>query len=196
MIGAVSVDLSSPWAFAAVVGLALVDGVVPLVPARTALIGLGVVAGSGDSRAYPLLALATVAAFVSDNISYWLGAHCWGAITRIVFVGGRARRAWGWLEKQIHRHGLVLVALARVLPGGPTPITLTAGSVGFPLRRFRLAAAVSAVLWSAYAFSVGLAGDALVGDSLLLALVAALALAGIINLALRTLLRRRRRRAD
>lgn len=191
----VSIDLSGPWAFGAVVGLALVDGVVPLVPARTAIIGLGVVAGAGDNRAYPLLLLATVAAFVSDNIAYWLGAHFWRPISRIVFVGGRARRVWAWLETQVRRHGLVLVSLARVLPGGPTPITLTAGSVGMPIGRFRVGAAASAGLWSTYAFLVGLAGDALVGGNLLLGLVVALALAGAVNLTLRVIMHRRRPRA-
>lgn len=194
MSAAISVDLSSPWAFGVVVGLALVDGIVPLVPARTSVIALGVLAGTGDRRAYPLLLLATLAAFVSDNIAYWLGAHYWGPISRIVFVGGRAQRAWVWLSGQVRRHGLILVALARVLPGGPTPITLTAGSLRLPIGRFRAGAAISAVLWSAYAFTVGVTGDALVGDNLLLALAVALLLAGGLNLGLRALLRHRRRR--
>ncbi len=185
------VDLSSPWAYGVVIGLALVDGIVPLVPARTAIIGLGVMAGAGDSRAYPLLVLATGAAFVSDNISYWIGAHFWRHICRVVFAGRRAQRAWGWVEHQLSRHGPVLVALARVLPGGPTPITLTAGSLKMPIGQFRRAAALSAGLWTAYAFGVGLAGDALVGDNLLLAFAVALAVAVVLNLALRALLRRR-----
>lgn len=191
MMDVASVDLSSAWAYGAVIGLALVDGVVPLVPARTAIIGLGVLAGAGDSRAYPLLVLATGAAFVGDNISYWIGAHFWRPISAVVFAGRRARRAWEWVEGQLCRHGPALVALSRVLPGGPTPITLTAGSLKMPIRQFRQAAAVSAGVWSAYAFGVGLAGDALVGDNLLLAFGAALAVAGAINLGLRTILHRR-----
>lgn len=185
-----SVDLSSPWAYGAVIGVSLVDGVVPLVPARSAIIGLGVVAGAGDSRAYPLLVVATVAAFISDNISYLIGAHLWRPISGAIFAGQRARRAWGWVERQIGRHGPVLVALARVVPGGPTPITLTAGSLKMPIRQFRRAAAVSAVLWSAYAFGVGLAGDALFGENLLLAFLAALAVAAAVNVGLRALMHR------
>lgn len=174
------------------VGLALIDGIVPLLPARTAIIGLGVLAGTGDKGAYPLLALATVAAFVSDNISYWLGAHFWRSISRIVFLGGRAQRVWGWLENQIHRHGLMLVALARIVPGGPTPITLIAGSLKLPIGQFRIGAAISAILWSCYAFGVGLAGDALVGGHILFALIVGVSLAATINLALRAMLRHRR----
>ena len=188
-----SVDLSSAWAYGTIVGLALVDGVVPLVPARSAVIGIGVIAGAGDSRAYPLLALATAAAFVSDNISYWIGAHFWRGISGRVLSRRRARQVWAWVEDQLRQRGLILVALARVLPGGPTPITLSAGSVGMPIGQFRKASAVSAGLWSAYAFGVGVAGDALVGDNLLIAFIVALIVAGSINLGLRAVLRRRQR---
>lgn len=189
-----SVDLSSPWAYGTITGLALVDGIVPLVPARTAVIGLGVVAGAGDRRAYPLLLLATAAAFVSDNISYWIGAHFWRRISNALFAGRRASRAWGWVEVQLDRHGPGLVALSRVVPGGPTPITLTAGYVRMPVRKFRRAAAVSAGLWSAYAFGMGMTGDALVGGNLLLSFVVALAVAGSVNLGFRTAIAIRRRR--
>ena len=186
-----SIDLSSPVAFLVICGLALVDGVVPLVPARTAIIAVGVLAGTGDLRAYPLLAVATAAAFVSDNISYWIGAHYWSRISPRLFRGERTRRVWGWVEVQLHRRGFALVALARVVPGGPTPITLTAGMVGIPRRQFRLAAACSAVLWSAYAFSVGLFGDAVTGGDPLLGLVAALLAGGAVNLVVRAWMRRR-----
>lgn len=187
-----SFDLSSPWAYGGVIALALVDGVIPLVPARASVIGIGVLAGAGDDRAYPLLVLATAAAFVSDNIAYWIGAHIWPSISRVLFTGRRAREAWCWVEAQLTRHGPVLVALARVLPGGPTPITLTAGYLRMPLAQFRKAAAVSAVLWSAYAFGLGVAGDAILGGHLLLAFATALAVAAVVNLGLRALLHRRR----
>lgn len=184
-------DLSSPAAFLIVAGLALIDGVIPLVPARTAVIGLGVVAGRGDTRAYPLLVVATVAAFVGDNISYWLGARMWPRISRLVLRGPRTRRVWSWMERQLQAHGTVLVALARVVPGGPTPITLSAGSTRMPLAKFRIGAAASASLWSAYAFAVGALGDVFVSDNLVYALLAALGLAVVLNFALRLGLRRR-----
>ena len=190
MIRSQSLDLSSPYAFLIVSALALIDGVVPLVPARTAVIGLGVLAGTGDRRAYPLLALATVAAFVSDNISYWIGRRYWARLSNVIFRGARARRVWTWVELQIRRKGTALVVVARVIPGGPTPITLTAGSVGLPRARFRLAAAAGALLWSAYAFSVGMFGDAVSGHQPLVGLAVALTVAGAVNLVLRRLLHR------
>ncbi len=98
MTAAVSVDLSSPWAFAAVIALALVDGIVPLVPARTSIIALGVVAGAGDSRAYPRLILATVAAFVSDNTSPtgWAPTTGDASAASSSSEGGLNERGLGW----------------------------------------------------------------------------------------------------
>jgi membrane protein DedA with SNARE-associated domain len=177
-------DLSSPVAFLVAGGLALVDGVIPLVPARTALIGIGVIAGTGDLRAYPLLAVATCAAFLSDNLSYCFGHHLWPRISPHVLRTDRARRLWSWVEQKMATHGTVLLAFARVIPGGPTPITLTAGSVRFPMRRFQAASAASALIWSTWAFGVGFVGEAVTGRPLF-GLVVGIVLAGAVTVVLR-----------
>jgi membrane protein DedA with SNARE-associated domain len=177
-------DLSSPAAFLVVGALALVDGVIPLVPARTALIGIGVIAGTGDLRAYPMLAVATGAAFLSDNLSYYLGAHLWPRLAPHLLRSERARYLLNWVERELASHGTIVIGLARVIPGGPTPVTLTAGSLGFPIRRFRIASAVSAAIWSAYAFASGLIGTT-VTNRPLIALLVGIALAGALTVALR-----------
>lgn len=189
MIQVQELDLTSPAAFAVVGGLALVDGVVPLVPARTAVIAVGVVAGTGDWRAYPLLAVATLAAFVSDNISYALGARLWPRVAPRLLRGDRSRRTWERFERGLTTRGAVLIALARIIPGGPTPITLMAGSVRFPIRSFRYASALGALLWSAFAFSIGLLGESVTRQPLI-ALGLGLLLAAIVNFALRAHVRR------
>ena len=193
MVHVEALDLSSPWAFAVVIALALIDGVVPLVPARTAMIGLGVACAAGNVWAYPLVLVATAAAFVGDNVSYALGAHWWPRIRPLVFRGDGSRRAWAWVERQLRQRGLILVVLDRIIPGGPTPITLTAGLMRLPIRGFRMAAAGSAVLWSAYALVTGVFGELAVGDNLLLALLVGVSIAAIVNLVLRIGMRRARR---
>jgi membrane protein DedA with SNARE-associated domain len=193
MVHVESLDLSSPWAYVIVTALALIDGVVPLVPTRTAMIGLGVACAAGDTRAYPLAVVATVAAFVGDNVSYALGAHWWSRIRPIVFRGERSRRAWVWVEGQLRQRGLTLVVLSRVIPGGPTPITLTAGLMKLPIRGFRVAAAASALLWTAYALATGAFGELAVGDNLLFALLVGVSIAALVNLALRIGVRRAQR---
>lgn len=196
MVHVESLDLSSPWAFVIVTALALIDGVIPLVPTRTAMIGLGVACAAGDARAYPLVAVATAAAFVGDNVSYAIGAHWWSRIRPLVFRGDRSRRAWIWLEGKIRRRGLLLVVFGRLIPGGPTPITLTAGLMKLPIRRFRAAAAASALLWSVYALATGVFGELAVGDNFIVALVVGVSIAALVNLVVRIGLRHARRRAD
>lgn len=185
-------DLGHPLPYLIVCLFSLVDGIFPLVPTRTVIIALGVVAGDGDPRAYPLLVLAATAAYVSDNVSYRLGARRGAAVAARIFRGPRARRAWEWAGRQLAApRGALFVALSRVIPGGPTPFTLMAGSVGFPRRRFRALAAVSSGLWAVYAFGIGLAGQAAVADSPLLALGVALLMAATINAIILLALRRR-----
>lgn len=192
MIHPASLDLGHPLAYLTVFVLSLVDGVVPLVPTRTVVIALGVLAGDGDVRAYPLLALAAAAAYLSDNAAYWLGAHRGPQIAARVFRGRRGRRAWEWAGRQFGSpRGTLLVALSRLIPGGPTPFTLAAGATGFPRHRFRVLAAVSSGLWAVYAFGFGLAGTAAVAGNPLLALLFAVLLAAVVNTALVLTVRRR-----
>lgn len=131
-----------------------------------------------------MLAVATGAAFLSDNLSYHLGAHLWPRLAPHLLRSERARHLLNWVERELATHGTVVVGLARVIPGGPTPITLTAGSLGFPIGKFRIASAVSAAVWSAYAFAIGLLGTA-VTDRPLLALLVGIATAGALTVALR-----------
>lgn len=186
-----SAHLSPVIAFLVIGAAGLIDGVFPLVPARTAMIGVGVLAGDGNWLAYPLLAVGTAAVFVSDNVAYWLGARYWDRIQGILLRGSRSRRLWAWVERQMNGRGTMLVVLARVIPGGPTPITLTAGAVEFPRRRFLCAAAAGAILWSAFAFSLGLFGDTIFGQRPLIALLSAVAVAAGVDWGLRVALRRR-----
>jgi membrane protein DedA with SNARE-associated domain len=148
--------------------------------------------GDGNWLAYPLLAVGSIAVFFSDNLAYWLGVRYWNRIQGALLRGSRSRHLWEWVKRQMDSRGTMLVVLARVIPGGPTPITLTAGATGFPRRRFVYAAAAGAALWAAFAFSLGLFGDTLFGQQPLIALLAAVGVALAIDWALRVAVRQRR----
>jgi membrane protein DedA with SNARE-associated domain len=206
MIHVPVLNLDRPWVFLAVLGLSLIDGVFPLLPARTAVVALGVVARTGDLRAYPLIAAATVGAFISDNVSYWLGSR-YGerVVTSLTAHGHRRQSVKEWAERTIRARGLPLIVLGRVIPGGPTLFTMVAGISHFPRIRFRLATAAGACLWSAYAFTMGLVGGTIVTDNPLTAFLVALGIAASLNLALmlgmqkrflRGVIRQRRRRGN
>ena len=75
--------------------------------------------------------------------------------------------------------------MARFIPGGRTAVTLSAGTVLFPWRRFALFDAVAALIWASYASLLGYFGGKAFEDApwkgLLLALGIAFAVAGSVE---------------
>lgn len=175
------VDLGHPVTYLVAFGLPLVDGVIPLVPAQALVIAFGVVAGTGDIRAVPLLGLAALGAFFSDNIAYLLGARYGQRIADRLLRGKQARKTRAWAEHALRAHGTGLITASRVVPGGPTPITLMAGLAHVAPRRFRIAAAAAALLWVAYGCATGALGETAALGHPLVGLAAGLLLAAAIN---------------
>ncbi len=67
-----------------------------------------------------------------------------------------------WAQRTLGRRGGLLVAVGRFIPGGQTAVSITAGTLGFPRRRFALCASLGAAVWAVYGMLVGaLGGDAL-----------------------------------
>jgi membrane protein DedA with SNARE-associated domain len=58
----------------------------------------------------------------------------------------------------LKKYGMRLLIVARFIPGGRTAVTITAGVTNYDRRRFVIAVAVAAVLWTGYAFGIGLVG--------------------------------------
>lgn len=168
-------------AYAAALLVPVVDGFFPLVPAESLVIALGVLAGGGDARAYPLALLAALGAFLGDSISYRLGARFGTRAADRLLRGARGRRMRAWAQRTLARHGARLVVVARVVPGGPTPVTLVAGVVAFPSARFHAAAAGGALLWAGYAFSIGFLGGHTFSERPLAGLLLALGMAATVT---------------
>ena len=88
-----------------------------------------------------------------------------------------------------------LIVIGRFIPGGRTAVTLSAGTLQYPWRRFVLFDAAAALIWALYATLLGYFGGRAFEDApwkgLLLALGIAFAVAGLIELT-RWLLKRRR----
>jgi len=65
---------------------------IPL-PGETALVAAGVLAARGDMDIVAVIAVATTAAILGDNVGYWAGR-----------LGGRKLlQRWGWLERHASR---------------------------------------------------------------------------------------------
>ncbi|GAA3216640.1 DedA family protein [Nonomuraea helvata] len=142
--------MSSPWLYAALFALALLDGFFPIVPAETSVITAAVFAASGETNLALVILVAALGAFAGDHISYLIGNRSAGRLQQ--------KKAFVWARGALaERGGLVLVA-ARYIPGGRTATTLTMGAVRHPLRSFTFFDAIAASSWAVYSGLIGFFG--------------------------------------
>jgi membrane-associated protein len=189
------VSHASAWAYVIVFLLAYFDALIPVVPSETSVITAGVVAASGNLSLPLIIAAAAAGAFLGDNTAYLLGHRYGTRINDRFFSGAKARKRIEWAQRQVSERGGELIAIGRFIPGGRTAVTLSAGTLGYPWRRFVLYDAAAALGWALYAALLGYFGghafEAAPWKGLLLALGIAFAVAGGIEL-VRWYLKRRR----
>jgi membrane-associated protein len=186
---------ASGWAYAIIFVLAFLDALVPVVPSESSVITAGVVASSGDLSVPLVVLAAATGAFAGDNAAYLLGRRVGRRIEARFFSGERGRKQIQWAERQLAERGGELIVIGRFIPAGRTAVTLSAGTLRYPWRRFALFDAAAALGWALYATLLGYFGgrafDNAPWKGLLLALAIAFAVAGGIELT-RWLLKRRR----
>jgi membrane-associated protein len=182
--------VNSPVSYLIALLLPALDVIIPVLPSETAIITLGVAtAGSTDPRIAILVALAALGAFLGDNAAYLIGRRLGPLIDRRVFSGEKGVQRKAWAVRALDRYGARLIIVCRFIPGARTAVTLVCGLVEFRRRTFVIATACAGVIWACYAFFIGrLGGQAFASRpwaGLLLALGAALAITGLIELARR-----------
>jgi membrane-associated protein len=180
------VSNASGWAYAVVFLLAALDALLPVVPSETAVITAGVVAAGGDLQLVAVIAAAAAGAFLGDNTAYLIGNRFGRRVTERFFRGEKARKRIEWTEHQLETRGGEIIAVGRFIPGGRTAVTLSAGTLGYPWRRFALFDALAALGWALYASLLGFFGGRAFEDApwkgLLIALGTGFAIAGIVEL--------------
>ena len=189
---------ASGWAYLIIAVLAFFDALVPVVPSESTVITAGVLASSGDLSLPIVIAAAAGGAFLGDNTAYLLGRRFGSRARDRFFRGEKATKRIEWAESQLEERGGELIAVGRFIPGGRTAVTLSAGTLEFPWRRFALFDACAALGWGLYAALLGYAG----GHSfehdpwkgLILALGIAFAVVAAVEV-VRWYLRRRRRKS-
>jgi membrane-associated protein len=177
---------ASGWAYVIVFALAVLDVLIPLVPSETAVITAGVVAAAGDLNLALVICAAAAGAFLGDNSAYWIGRRFGKRATDRFFSGEKAQKRLDWAQRQLSERGGELIVVARFIPGGRTAVTLSAGTLEFPWRRFAAFDAAAALGWALYAALLGYVGgrafEHAAWKGLLLALGIAFAVTGGIEL--------------
>ena len=186
---------ASGWAYAIIFVLALLDAIFPVVPSETSVITAGVVASQGDLSLLLVILFAAAGAFAGDNIAYWLGRRFGQRITDRFFTSEKAQGRVEWAHKQVQERGGELIVIARFIPAGRTVVTLSAGTLEYPYRKFVLFDAIAGSTWAVYAAMLGYFGghafEAQPWKGLLLAFAIAFAVTGAVEL-VRWYLKRRR----
>jgi membrane-associated protein len=175
----------SPWTYVFLLGISALDVIIPLVPSETSVILAGVLAGQGDLILWLVILSAALGAILGDNIAYLIGRLAGERIVERFFKGERRKRI-DWAERQIRERGPYLIIVGRFIPGGRTAVTLAAGLLEMPWRRFIVFDAIAGFAWAAYAALLGYFGGKTFEENPLkafaVAFAFALALSGAIEL--------------
>lgn len=181
---------ASPWVYAAVFTVCLIDGFFPPLPSETIVVGAAAVsAATGGPHLLLLIAAAAAGAVVGDNITYQFGRNL--GTTRFRWMRAkRATTAVGWASRGLNRRGALVIFTARYIPVGRIAVNLTAGATGYPLRRFVPLSLAAGVTWAVYYALFGIVAGQWLQDSPLLAIVLAIAFASVVGVVADAVIRR------
>jgi membrane protein DedA with SNARE-associated domain len=171
----------------------MVDAFFPAVPSESLVVSAGVFAASGQPDLVGIIAAAAAGAFAGDHISYLLGRTAGGRLLRRAAPGSRKAAALERGGRLLDDRGGTILIVCRYIPGARTAITLTAGAVAYPLRRFSMFDGIAALSWGAYSALVGYLGGAAFEDEPLKGLALGLGIALTVTLMVEVVRHVRRR---
>jgi membrane-associated protein len=158
----------SPWAYAVMAGILIIDGFFPFVPGETAVVTLAALGASGHGPViWLVLVVAIAATMVGDGIAFLIGRTVgierWSWMRR-----PRIARAFAWAAAGLVRRPAVFLMIAKFVPFARVAVTMTAGAGGLPVRRYLPISFAASTVYTSYHVGVALvAGTAFASTPLL-----------------------------
>ena len=145
------------WAAPIMFALAFAESLAFLslfVPAWAALVGIGVLIGSGNLDFWPVWVASSLGAALGDWLSYWVGRKL-GAPVAHVWPLSRHPDLLPKGEAFVRRWGAPAIFVGRFFGPLRASVPLVAGIFRMPEWRFQLANFTSAFVWAAVLLTVG-----------------------------------------
>ncbi len=150
------------WAYA----LLALTTLPPLVPNSALLVTAGVLAAHGRLDLGLVLLVVAGSALIGDLLIHRGGRALSGPVLSRFCRRPRRRRLLEWTAERIGRYGIPFVVACRFLPSGRVIGGLSAGVVGYPVRRYVAGAGIAEAVWATYSVGIGYLGGRSTGDPL------------------------------
>ncbi|WP_423794721.1 DedA family protein [Microbacterium paraoxydans] len=186
--------IASPWLYAVLFAVTVIDGFFPPVPSETVLVAAAAVAAStGDGNILLLGAVAALGAAIGDNIAFLIGRRL--GTTRFAWMRRpRVAAAFAYAQRALDRRSATLILGARYIPIGRVAVNMSAGALGFPWRRFLPLSLIAGVSWSVFSLAIGLLAGAWLHDQPVLSAAIGVVVALIVGVVIDRIAALRRRR--
>jgi membrane-associated protein len=162
--------LASQWLLLVIVGLAVVDALLPMVPSEALIIAAGVGAAAGDQSLIAVIAAASTGSFIGECTAFLVGRGFGTAVRGGLVPGTPRAELFARTERTLTTRGGLILLTARYVPAGRTVAALAAGASRFPVRRYVGYSALGATMSAAYVAMLGFLGGATFADDPLVAL--------------------------
>ena len=151
------VHIHQAWAAPVVFALAFGESLAfisLLIPAWAALVGIGVLIGSGNLNFWPIWVAGSIGAALGDWLSYWIGVKLGPPVAHI-WPLSRHPELLPKGEAFVKRWGVLAIFIGRFFGPLRASVPLVAGIFRMPFWAFQVANFSSAFVWAAVLLTMG-----------------------------------------
>lgn len=178
--------VDSPWLWVLLFLITMLDAVIPFSPSETTVVTVAVLVSPHFELLLLAIAVSALGAFVGDCASHAMGRFAGPSLIARFSRGEKGRERIEWARAKVHQHAVMLLLVARYLPGGRFATGVATGGIRYPWRKFLTFDLIGTTIWAAYSVTIGYVGGAYFADNpgkaLLLAFALALTTVGLIEI--------------